>query len=690
LPRIPTYQPGQVGPVEVTSARFRAPDMGQSGLGQGLQQLGGAVQDYAHVQDAINAQNDETQAMKMAAQAQGQFSAVTQQFKGLLGTNARVSQPDALAQLDKTRSDLLAQATNPRMGKLLERHLDGYYADASAQITGHALQQAQVEHTAALGSAIEASQQAAIGADNPAKRLGYVQQAIKATNDKLDFLGVADPNARALNILDTTTHIHTGIIDTMLAGTNPDVQTAAAYLAAHRDQMTAHDIVMVERDLQKPLQDEMADLDLHRAVAGLANAAPSAPGTPGDAAARMTAITAQSESGNRDKNPDGSWVTSPKGAMGRMQVMPSTARDPGYGIKPWNGKDAEDLARVGVEKQTMLMKRYGDPAKAWAAYNWGEGNVDKAIADRGAAWMSDPNMPAETRAYVRKNMAALAGHTDQAPQHWDKDAVYNRIDSLAKSEDWTWERTERAKRRADQVVSRDEELLHRQRDAADESALRTVISLGDKFTSIAQIPQSVRYQLSPEAYARYSAKAEANATPAPVKADGIDKTNLDLLRIYEPEKFMSKNLGEFVGKLTPAEMNSFLVKQAEMRTNAQNPHPVWTPNSGISEAVNYGKRIGGLQFQPQEEAAIMQTMEAEANRLHAAGKPIDFNSLFQHATRNVAVSGMFGSSQTPLYDLSLSNMRDDQRAELVGKFRREMGRPPNDDELLRLYRVMKR
>lgn len=87
-----------------------------------------------------------------------------------------------------------------------------------------------------------------------------------------------------------------------------------------------------------------------------------------------------------------------------MQVMPATARDPGFGIRPSNGTQADDV-RVGKEYRAAMHRRYqGDPAKMWAAYNAGPGRVDQALRN-GEGWLSA--LPAETRNYVTRNMRQL-------------------------------------------------------------------------------------------------------------------------------------------------------------------------------------------------------------------------------------------------------------------------------------------
>lgn len=111
---------------------------------------------------------------------------------------------------------------------------------------------------------------------------------------------------------------------------------------------------------------------------------------------RLNRITMESESGG---NPN---AISPKGARGLMQVMPATARDPGFGIRPSNGTAADDV-RVGQEYLRSLHGKYGgDLALTWGAYNAGPGRIDNLVAQYGSNWLR--HAPAETRAYVAKNL----------------------------------------------------------------------------------------------------------------------------------------------------------------------------------------------------------------------------------------------------------------------------------------------
>lgn len=116
----------------------------------------------------------------------------------------------------------------------------------------------------------------------------------------------------------------------------------------------------------------------------------------GEVARNIYDFIAQEESGGREYNKDGSRVTSPTGARGIMQVLPSTARDPGYGITPSNGTP-EDDARVGREYYAAMYKRYGDHEKAMAAYTDGPGNVDDAIAAKKEDWLTAVPKQAQNR-----------------------------------------------------------------------------------------------------------------------------------------------------------------------------------------------------------------------------------------------------------------------------------------------------
>jgi soluble lytic murein transglycosylase-like protein len=89
-----------------------------------------------------------------------------------------------------------------------------------------------------------------------------------------------------------------------------------------------------------------------------------------------------------------------------MQVMPATARDPGFGIKPAKDvNDPNELGRVGNQYVGALLNKYQDPRLTMIAYNMGPARTDKWLA--AGADMS--KLPKETQQYIRGVNLAQGG-----------------------------------------------------------------------------------------------------------------------------------------------------------------------------------------------------------------------------------------------------------------------------------------
>ncbi len=86
---------------------------------------------------------------------------------------------------------------------------------------------------------------------------------------------------------------------------------------------------------------------------------------------------------------------SPKGAFGVYQLMPKTAQKPGFGIKPTSANTPDDHRRFATDLISAMMQKYGNLDHALMAYNWGTGNVDNWLKNKGP-------IPLETQNYVKK------------------------------------------------------------------------------------------------------------------------------------------------------------------------------------------------------------------------------------------------------------------------------------------------
>ncbi|WP_299987859.1 lytic transglycosylase domain-containing protein [uncultured Pontibacter sp.] len=113
-----------------------------------------------------------------------------------------------------------------------------------------------------------------------------------------------------------------------------------------------------------------------------------------------------------------SWA----GAVGPWQFIKSTGKE--YGLD----QDQYIDERMDIEKSTdaamrflsRLYRTYGDWELAMAAYNCGQGNVNKAIRRAGGGkktfWEIFPYLPKETRSYV-PSMTAVIYAMKYAPEH---------------------------------------------------------------------------------------------------------------------------------------------------------------------------------------------------------------------------------------------------------------------------------
>ena len=91
------------------------------------------------------------------------------------------------------------------------------------------------------------------------------------------------------------------------------------------------------------------------------------------------------------------------GELGSMQALPSTMKDPGFGVKPAQDNTPAEADRVGRDYYSAMKGRYNDPILAAAAYNAGPGRMDAAIA-RSQKEGGHPMqyMPDSTQQYVAK------------------------------------------------------------------------------------------------------------------------------------------------------------------------------------------------------------------------------------------------------------------------------------------------
>lgn len=129
---------------------------------------------------------------------------------------------------------------------------------------------------------------------------------------------------------------------------------------------------------------------------------PTMGGMPGGPSDRLLAAVAWTESRGRAN------AVSPAGAMGEFQFMPGTWAQYGHG-SPFDPIESRKAAARYLG--TLLRRYHGNVEEATAAYNWGEGNVDKDIARNGSNWLA--HAPRETQNYVSQIARLLRAQIKQ-------------------------------------------------------------------------------------------------------------------------------------------------------------------------------------------------------------------------------------------------------------------------------------
>lgn len=200
--------------------------------------------------------------------------------------------------------------------------------------------------------------------------------------------------------------VHSGVVTGALQ--NGDVDAAAKYLSENKGEMEVSAVSTLGIEIQKRQQAKILNT-VRSDISNMLERKVSPSGS-----TLLNRVVRQLESGGRSYTPSGAPLTSATGAKYDMQVLPSTARDPGFGIRPAAEDSPKEWNRVGDELLEALTKKYdGNIAMTLAAYNVGSGAVDRAIAAGGDNWFEKlttigegaiipPNQAKQVDGYVRK------------------------------------------------------------------------------------------------------------------------------------------------------------------------------------------------------------------------------------------------------------------------------------------------
>lgn len=244
---------------------------------------------------------------------------------------------------------------------------------------------------------------------DPTTALNYIEQAVKGATTDTQRKKVAETLQQAFANQVEQISPQAAAIGRAAISDNP-LQTSASTVAATPTMTQAE---ATKLDALAEAESLLEGFDIN----SLLEAPPAAEPTPQPEAVKVGKQNISIPTGDKYAEPSlvkavmkvesagKQEAVSPKGATGLMQLMPATAKALGV-----DATDAEQNVEGGSRYLQQMINKYGKTDIALAAYNWGPGNIDKAIkklnAERKAVtWaniMQIVKVPMETRLYVNK------------------------------------------------------------------------------------------------------------------------------------------------------------------------------------------------------------------------------------------------------------------------------------------------
>jgi len=450
---------------------------------------------------------------------------------------------------------------------------------------------------------------------------------------------------------------HLGAIK--LALDKGDVNAAMAYRKRYGSQMTASDMIQIDGTLQRDYDTRVGAAVASQIVTGTRSTVDP---TSFD---RLTNIIQGIESRGRAFGVDGRLLQGPmtrsgERAQGDMQVMPSTARDPGYGIKPADmsgtpEQQAAELRRVGQQKLAALVKLYdGDIAKASAAYNWGEGNVDKAVkaaeanAGRGErvapdAWLA--SAPTETRNYVASVLRQMSAPDGGVPPR----PTLDQLHQAARERLGPNASPLAVKTAIDQVTQQFEDqskALAQRKDEVVTSAMQELAKNGGRYSELSASTRAALTRYAPD-------KLDDVMSFGKKMALGDDTTDDRLyLRLTTNPQVLAKmtdaQFFQLRNGLSKSDFDHFAQKRADLISGKTSQSPGELNDSAINRVAN--QRLAGIGIDPTPKDNTPEAQRVGAIRRFIDSSLIDAQRAagkkFNDAETQAHIDGLFAKNVT--------------------------------------------
>jgi len=426
MPTVPTYDSPQVAAAPLPGAQVQGvsprvlmqaeePAMQMQRVGRDIQQ---GAQDLSAFQDRETMMANQVRVDDASNQIRSTMQSLTYDPQaGFLNQKGQAAlQPNDQGQsltqqygqqLQDKIDEVSASLSNPAQQRVFNMQAAQLRTQFEGQLQSHVMQENKSYGLQTQQGTIALAQNAATNQWNDPEAVEQQVQSAQAAAWKAGQINGLPGNLVEAQIQSTTSSIRSEVVRAALTNGNPTY--AMAYLDRYKGDFTADDALKMQGMVRGEVQARTATSAAQNAMQLHADAFQPTGMT------RVQQITAATESGNR-QDAVGPNVPGQGTAKGSMQVMDATNAAPGFGVTPAQDNSLTERTRVGNDYIAAMVQKYnGNTAQAWAAYNAGPGNVDKAIAAAGpnGDWMSkladyqSPANHAQTVAYVQKNQQAL-------------------------------------------------------------------------------------------------------------------------------------------------------------------------------------------------------------------------------------------------------------------------------------------
>lgn len=631
-------------------------------------------------------------------------------FYGIKG-EAAVNPPDKVSMVDAYRQKLRTGLSeiHDSLGNDVQKQAFALWRDSletefTGQVSRHQLSEFKAHQVSTYRGEVE------LGLEAAAKSWSDPEK-VRATIDGLPVPG--DEKARYGGVRQAAYHLakaqnkseseatyeakkaasgaHQAVIVEALAA--KQYRYAHDYLSRNKEDMLESDVLKVSDNISRGIDASAAQMAVTAASRQMANRFQP---TSMD---RLQGVVLGLESGGKDFADDGKALTSPKGARYAMQVMPDTAKAPGFGIRPAADDSPAEYNRVGREYLGALVKKYGNVAQALGAYNAGPGALDEAVAKakqdgRPESWGA--YLPKETQDYIKKGLASYGAGEGAAPIPTELDFVQATLKALGPNA--SPEATKLARQEAEHQYGLITKALKAKDETAVAEGMRWLEANGGRFS---EMPLALKSAIPAKEYDNlrsYGARV----------SKGDDISNMAVYQKLASEPAYLKALSDeafyrLKGELSESDFKHFANERATLLKGGGSNSPQEINTEALNTVLADRLRSLGRDPTPKDgsgEAATMGEMrrfvrQGMLNQQAVTGKKMSDLEVEQFVDGLFAKSVTFrktflgfetgGKVSQSLMSMQFSDIPGDVRDRIKADFR-DKGRPePTDSQVLGIY-----